>query len=156
MPICGAKTDKGTQCQKKVPVAGQRCHLHVEAAEGRRLFDKVMKVCGYIANIAGTAGGIYWIYQQAEPYIQPLMNSELFSPERFWFHGVKLTKGQPPEVVAPALEEAIKDVLSRREYIIKELSGYSNEQRQQISTAYDAILSNIQKYRPHSLPRVSL
>lgn len=155
MPICGAKTNKRTQCQNKVPVAGQRCHLHVHAAEGRGLFEKVMKVCGYIANIAGTAQGLYWIYQNAEPYIQPLLNLGLFSPERFWFHGVKVTKGQPPEVVAPALEEAIKAVLSRRDYNIKELSGYSNEQRQQISAAYDAILSNIQKDHPNSLPNGS-
>jgi hypothetical protein len=96
----------------------------------------------------GTARGLLWIYEKAGPYFEPLWGSGLFSPERFWFHGVEATKGQPPEVVAAALDEAIKDVLNRRDYSIGELSAYSDEQRQRISDAYDTIVSNLRKDYP--------
>jgi hypothetical protein len=119
--------------------------------EGSGLFTKVMDVCGVIATLAGTAQGLQWIYQNAEPLVQILLNLHWFSPERFWLDGVRLTKGEPPEVVARALDEAIRDIQSRRDDIIEVLSGYSNEQRQTIRHAYDVILLNIQKDHPNSL-----
>jgi hypothetical protein len=111
------------------------------AAEG--LFHKALIICGHISAIAGTAQGLVWVLEKAIPHIQPLLDSGLFCPERFWHDGV-----QAKEV---ALDEAIEEVQSRRVYIIRELSDYTDEQRQRISAAYDAILSNIQKDHPNAL-----
>jgi hypothetical protein len=151
MPICGARTNKGPKCQNTVAGAGQRCHLHVDRSEGQSLFKKVMRVCGYVADIAGAVGGLSWIYQNAEPYIQPLLNSGSFSPERFWFDGLELTKGQSAKVVVSALKKAIKDVQTRETEAVTRLTNYSDKQRQQISAAYDAILANIQRDYPKFL-----
>jgi Annexin len=121
-------------------------------AKASGLFTKVFDVIKIIATITTLGRGLTWVYENAVPIIQPLLDADLFSPERFWYHGVQHTKGQPPEAVAAALDEAIKDVLSRRDDIIRLLSTYSDEERQRISDAYDAILSNLRKDYPNALP----
>jgi hypothetical protein len=118
-------------------------------AEAHRLWDTAMKICGGVIKIAAAGKGVEWIVHTLLPIAKDLWEAGLFCPERFWYDGVQATQGQPPEVVVPTLDERLKDVLSRRDDSIRELSEYSNEQRQRINAAYEAILLNIQRDYPN-------
>src|SRR6266511_4236435 len=114
MPICGAKSKDGTQCQNRVPEAGQRCHLHTRT-DLSTIWKTILKVCGAIVTISETAQGVEWIYQHAWPYMEVLWNLHKYTPEKFWWDSLALPKkqGETAAEIHSKLEATLKQMRSK-------------------------------------------
>ena len=109
------------------------------------LFRKALTVCTTITTIAQAAEGVQWIYQHAWPLIEPILQSGLFSPERFWGDSFAqpMSVGESPAKIRLRLEKALGSIRADQEHIERLLAGYSESDRQRISDTYDKILSAI-------------
>lgn len=132
------KTKKKTTPRKKAPGA-------------RQLLSKALKVCGTIANIAGAAEGVGWVYQHTWPLVESIWQAGLFCPESFWWDSLALPmqRGESPAQIQSHLEEALARLRADRERIEELLTHYSESDRQRISDAYDKVLATVHIQYPH-------
>lgn len=159
MAICGAKTKVGKQCQSRVSDAGQHCHLH-SRTKPRAMWSTILKVCGAVSTIAETAGGVHWIYQHAWPYIEPVWQSGLYCPERFWWDSLALPvqKGESPAEIQSNLKVVLAQMRRDEKSIEDKLARHSEHDRERIADAYAKVLSEIRTHysdlaNPQSLAR---
>lgn len=130
-------TKKRTTAKEKAPGASQ-------------LVSKVLKVCGTIADIAGAAQGVSWVYQHAWPLVESIWQEGLFCPESFWWDSLALPmrRGESPAQIQSHLAEALARLRADRERIEERLTHYSESDRQRISDAYDKVSATVHTQYP--------
>jgi molybdenum-dependent DNA-binding transcriptional regulator ModE len=150
MPICGAKTKDGKQCQSRVSEAGQRCHRH-SRNQPKVVGQTILKVCTTIATIAEGAQGIQWIYQHAWPYIEKLVQSGLYSPETFWWDSLAAPyqRRESTTQIHSKLERMLRQMRGNEKGIEDRLARHSESDRARIADAYAKVLSEIRMHYPH-------
>ncbi len=151
MPICGAKTKDGKQCQKRVSDAGQRCYLHGRT-KPQALFSRVLKVCGHVATITGTVEGVHWVFQHLWPHMEPIWQSGSFCPESFWWDNLALPirRRESTAEIHSKLEVVLEQMRGDKRRIEELLGGYSDADRERLANAYDKVLSEIRAHYPKS------
>lgn len=149
MAICGMKTKRGKQCQRRVAEAGKHCPLHTRTTP-RAMLSEIVRVCGTIADIAGTAGGVAWIYQHAWPYIEPIWHSGWYCPERFWWDSLALPVrgGESSAKIHEHLEAVLAQMRTDTKHIEDRLARHSERERERIADAYSKVLSEIRGSYP--------
>ena len=156
MPICGAKTKGGKKCQRRVAAAGQRCPQHSQTTP-RVVWRKILGVLATVTTITDTAQGLAWVYQNAWPYIEPLVQSGVFSPERFWWDNLAhpVQRGDAPADIQSNLKTVLAQLRKDQQHIEQILANHSERDRQRILDAYAQVLAEIRKQYPDLAEEVS-
>ena len=148
--VCGAKTKRQRRCQRPVSEPGQHCHDHSGKTTPRAILNKVYGVCGVIATITGAAQGVAWVHQTAWPYIDPLWQSGLFCPERFWWDNLAypVQRGDSTADIPSNLKAVLAQLRKDEERSKELLARHSERDRQRIVDAYDKVLAEIRRSYP--------
>ncbi len=112
------------------------------------MWSKIFGVCSTIATIARTAEGVVWIYQHAWPYIEPVWQSGLYCPERFWWDSLALPfqRGESPAEIQSNLKAVLAQMRTDEKSIEDRLARHSEHDRERIADAYAKVLSEIRTH----------
>jgi hypothetical protein len=150
MPICGAKTKDGKQCQNRVSDPGQRCHLHTHS-KAKSMVSGILKVCEAVTTIGGTVDGVHWLYQHARPFIEPLLRDGLVCPERFWWDSFAwpFQRHEAPAEIHSKLEAMLEQMRQDHKDIEDKLALSSRADKARIADAYAMLIAAIRAQYPH-------
>jgi hypothetical protein len=114
------------------------------------MLSRILGVCETVATITGTAQGVDWVYQTAWPYVEPLFQSGLFCPERFWWDSLAspVQRGESLNDIQSNLRAVLAQLRTDDKHIEDLLTRHSERDRERIVDAYDKVVAEIRTKYP--------